>query len=131
MCVIVGGPRVSSKLWLFSSLRVQDMVTSHLFSIMLHAVCQLIVQWMCLCSGGIGFSNLPFVTDCQCPQVALQKEEGAQNTPLPKITIKNIDSFSLIQSCICTASSSHKYILTQRNTLHQLVLSYMYLFVLF
>lgn len=37
------------------------------------SVCQLIVQWMCLCPSGICFSNLLFVTDCQGPQVALQK----------------------------------------------------------
>ncbi len=48
-------------------------------------VCQLIVQWMYLCPSGIGFSNLPFVTDCQCPRVALQKEEGAQYALCPKL----------------------------------------------
>lgn len=51
------------------------MVTAHLFPIMRPR--------MCLCPCGIGFSNPPFVTDCQCPQAAEQKKEAAQYTLWP------------------------------------------------
>lgn len=34
------------------------------------SVCWLIAQWMSLCPRRFGFSNPPFVTGCQCPQVA-------------------------------------------------------------